>query len=804
MIGRHALVAEELRSIRRWDRRYLSSTAPTEAGTEDADASPADPETRRAELDALRREAEATSEFDALIVGYAELGDPSAAEDVLIEMERLATIERDGNDIDAPDVDSYTAVLDAWVERQVGLLEDLRGGNDTKGGDIDGEAATCEEIRVRMVEAAERADGVLRKMEEVSSLAASGENDDASSSSSSPLAAASVSPTSHHYDAVISAWSRACSEGGGGIVARGAPQRAQHVLDRMEKLGLLGDAQQTPLRGGGTGVKPTVATYNAVLQAWAESDDLRAAPRAQEVYRRFKEGGTANVLGIESDAETARIMIRAWADSSQKAAAFNATRHLMRMAQLLEAGVEDMEPTLEDWQRVLRAWAEADPKKNKNAAVRSLTVLRRLETLYMNRVTDARPDADFFRLVLESLSRTRLEGMGPKASDLLRKMDEEYHLVPETGCYEAAVRTWSESAVRRGKDSDGDGGADGGGGGGSREADGDAHEADAILDRMAEAYHRTATVVVRTTTRAYDDVIRAWSASSRRGAAERAEERLAEMEERWRLPLSGEEEEDDDARGKEGDDDEAERVRPTAESYAHAIRAWANSPRPDKVERAMDVLKRAGDEFRGGRNDMARPTLEMYHAAVSACANVRRGDSADGKGRALRSAVGIVQTMKKESGSGGGGLLLSANSETYRLLLECCSRLLPKESAERERAAKSVFESCCTEGMVDGEVLGAFREAAPYELYKTTILARRDSGGDPAEGRTLPDEWTRNAKVRLPGARMAPPLSVDGVFLRTNSMMEHRMRKLRLKTNQKLLRGGRMNWKKELQKKTTT
>jgi pentatricopeptide repeat protein len=294
--------------------------------------SPDEKSERRLELEKLEGQAgDDPLAWNALILGYSELGDAGKAEELLFQMESKAGISSpkvfqsdkpDGMDslkIDPnalPDIDSYTAVMDAWIEQQTTRPELTRLG---------------------IFHAAERAHAILTHMEQIYGLLA---KTDAYKNFS-----ISIRPTSHHYDTVIQAWSKSCV--GGGFAARGAPQRAQHLLERMEVYGL--DSK--------SGIKPTVETYNHVISAWGESDEHLRGSRAHAVYEKIADG--ASVLDIKPNHKTHRVMIRSWSRSEQKPAAFKATGHIMKMQEQLEAGVEDMEPKLEDYHMLLEIWTRA-------------------------------------------------------------------------------------------------------------------------------------------------------------------------------------------------------------------------------------------------------------------------------------------------------------------------------------------------------------------------------------------------------------------------------------------------------------
>ena len=377
-------------------------------------------------------------------------------------------------------------------------------------------------------------------------------------------------------------------------------------------------------------------------------------------------------------------------------------------------------------------------------------MLNKMETTYLARESDARPDEECFRHVLLALSDSPLPSMGSIVEELFVRM-KSLSLVPDSSCFGAAIKTWSKSALHPK----------------NPKSDSDAGRADRKLKQMAEMYHRTTAVIVKPTRDNFNWVIRAWSAQKNPGAAERAEELLDEMEKLY----AG------------GDYD----VRPDKDSYTFVIEAWGKSERTDKVDHAASLLRRMKDQFEWG-NELAKPTVDSYHAVLNVCSNAK--GTPDEKSHALQAAIQIVKTLKLAEGHEG------ANPMTYTLLLQCCQKLLPRGATELTRALESVFQSCCSEGLVDHVVLKTFKEAAPYELYQKVVLGTEgDAGSSSARGsKALPTEWTRNASLtgRGRGYQSKVLLSVDGTFFVPSTIKENMMTRLREKTNQKKLRGGRL------------
>lgn len=660
-----------------------------------------------------------TGEYNEAIAGYAEIGELAKAEELLSEMEQKAKQSSsrgstDGNSaIAMPDIDSYTAVIDSYLTYQIELDAKEKG----------------RELRSGIVRAAERIDAILQRMERATSSP-----DDTTTKTTTKGA-----PSSHHYDAAVTAWSRCVSKGPIWAL-RGIPQRAQAVLGRMEALSL----------DRSSGVSPTVETYNKVIEAWSNStNEYSFAPLAQAVYDRMDHGPAAH-LDIQPNDRTIRTMIRCWTRSDLKNAAFHATGHLMRLQELTEKGAEDMSPTLDDYLTVFKCWSKSD---DKHAARRAQTVLKQMERLYQKRISDCRPTVSCYRYVLIAMSNSKLSGLGPSADELMNRMEDRL-MVVDSGCFAATIKVWSNSACH--KDTE--------------DAAADADRADEALQQMKDMYHRSSQIVVKANTSNYNDVLCAYAACQRDDAAGwRAEELLEEM-----IKLAG-----------EGDSD----VAPDAMSYVFTMNVLAQSTLPNKVAKSMKLLKSiAGDGSNASENTtsaVVKPIVDCFHAMIKVCSSVENARD-DEKNRALRAAIKTVKMLKDRRSEE-----CKPNAETYKLLIEACGKLI-RAGSEQQKALETVFNNCCRDGLVDDRVLRQFKKTAPFDLYQSKILLNAKSSVD-GDGMVLPEDWSMNIghRVRTAEGRRPQPLSPDVGFVVTQSMANYKMRRLRSRKNQHLLRGGR-------------
>lgn len=373
-----------------------------------------------------------------------------------------------------------------------------------------------------------------------------------------------------------------------------------------------------------------------------------------------------------------------------------------------------------------------------------------MQKAYMDRVSDVRPDEECYRYVLATYARSTLPNLGEDVDELIDQMEDRL-LTPDSDCFTYAIRTWRKCATNYLNE-------------GTQHED--ATHASKLLTKMEKAYHRSSEVVVQPTTENFNDVIQAWSTSTKAGAAVHAESLLKKMEKAYA----------------DGD----ENLKPDANSYRWAIEAWASSPSRDKLNHAVTILSRMKDLTEGSEDDHAKPTVDVFNAFIRVSGAAYDGGKTDRKFN-LKMAVNTVDEMRKRGEA--------PNSVTFRLLLEACENLLPM-GKERSRAVQNIFKNCCYLGLVDDGVLAQFKSAASDELFTDVVVANTTEEaieGTKRSNKMVPESWTRNVGVKVitVDGKLPKPLNVDAMFVVTKRVKEFRTRNFRQHKNKRLLRAGR-------------
>lgn len=525
------------------------------------------------------------------------------------------------------------------------------------------------------------------------------------------------SPTVKEYDAVLLAWTKIPH-------VRGVPQRAQRILEVLEK-----EAEQAV----------TTESYNHVLYTWAHSREHMRGTMAQALFHKLTDNSAVKKLA-KANGDSYRTMIYAWVHSGETKAAFRATGHLMKLLHLLEEseGDVDLQPHVEDYYLIFDAWTSA---RDKQAAEKSLNVLRLMEETYINRFSELRADIRIYRSILKVFARSESSpNLGPDVDRLLIKIWDR-HLVPDTDCFSFAIKTFANCALHKGLEED---------------PWPLASRAYQLLQEMVRAMKKSDTVEVSTDN--YNAVLTAFTAATER-SSDIALELLDSME------------------------DEESMARPNSATYALVVNILAKSPAvKDKVTLSQQVIQRAQREYERG-NEAARPDIFLYNAFIQACAASISGTTSQ-REATLRLAL---QTLPRDI----RGNNLKPDSETFLCLLEACSSLLPSGDMQA-KAMEQIFTICCQSGLMDRIMMKRFRDLASEDLYTRLVVENSEFDSDGT--RVVPLSWT--SKVTTAGLifdrKKGPALDVAGDFFLTGSMKERRMRRLRQRRNQKLLRGGRL------------
>ena len=265
-----------------------------------------------------------------------------------------------------PDIDSYTALMNAYLDEQKRLISDIEVETDEIISDANATmpntscAETLEKEAVSVIALAEKAHDLLIQMEDLSGVSDHYSSMRLSGSVDTDLRNASLQPTSHHYDTVVSAFANASAAAHDthytSHLTKNAPFIANRWLTRLETLSHITRLEDL------SAVTPTVDSYYHAMEAYAASD-MKAVPNkqskapvlVQSVFDKLKQN--PNIIPTVREY---RLLLKTWCESyGYSDAAYKAMGLWLSMMRSFKMGIEEMEPTLEDGKMVLEAWTRS-------------------------------------------------------------------------------------------------------------------------------------------------------------------------------------------------------------------------------------------------------------------------------------------------------------------------------------------------------------------------------------------------------------------------------------------------------------
>jgi len=253
-------------------------------------------------------------------------GSAEKAEEILLSLIQSAGItnERGGGNM-GPDAISFETTIRAWAN------------------------AASERRNPRgRYEAAVRAEAILNLMNEVADAA------DAREMALENSKKENTAADGNEHD----------DDGWGLEIKGGTLQDADLLQEKVDKNTDVINAART------TRLRPTLVTYNAVLNAWAKSDTRESAPRAEALLRRMIDPYTSNTttLSIEPiirpDSMSFHIVMNAWARFGRydPNSAQRAEELLDLMHDMYKSGDygEEMKPNMYSYTTAINAWARSE------------------------------------------------------------------------------------------------------------------------------------------------------------------------------------------------------------------------------------------------------------------------------------------------------------------------------------------------------------------------------------------------------------------------------------------------------------
>mmetsp|Transcript_12736 Transcript_12736/g.23879 ORF Transcript_12736/g.23879 Transcript_12736/m.23879 type:complete len:696 (+) Transcript_12736:72-2159(+) len=233
------------------------------------------------------------------------------------------------------------------------------------------------------------------------------------------------------FNTVLHAWAVAC--------VRGAPQRAQQLLEHMIKLH----------NSGNEDVKPDVFSYTATLSAWAAAkNDPHAANHALELLHKMESECAVGNDDVCPNTVAYTAVINSLGRSGRPGAALKAYDILVDMERKYRQGNEDLKPDLISYSSVIDAFARSGEEY---AGEKAVELLDHMITLAEEGHKEYGPNTQVYCSVISALGKSKTRGSADAANQLLLDMEKMYafgntDVAPNTIIFNAVIDAWARSS----------------------------------------------------------------------------------------------------------------------------------------------------------------------------------------------------------------------------------------------------------------------------------------------------------------------------------------------------------------------
>jgi len=220
---------------------------------------------------------------------------------------------------------------------------------------------------------------------------------------------------------------------------RGAPQRAQQLLDHMTKL----------CNAGNEGVKPDVFSYTATLSSWAAAkDEPQASDQALMLLHQMENQCALGNEDVCPNTVAYTAVINCLGRSGKPGAALQAYDILLEMDKRYREGNEDVKPDLISYSSVINAFACSGEDY---AGEKAVDLLDRMITLAELGHKEFSPNTQVYCSVITALGKSKVRGNADAAHKLLSDMEKMYafgnnDVAPNTIIFNAVIDAWARSS----------------------------------------------------------------------------------------------------------------------------------------------------------------------------------------------------------------------------------------------------------------------------------------------------------------------------------------------------------------------
>ena len=627
-----------------------------------------------------------------VILAYAQIGTPGAAERAEQLLEYLEEQERQGNQNLRPDLMCYNHVIHGWTRctshrRYILKAESILKRLEDRKDHIEPDKRTYNMILLAWSRcpdegSASRADSTLRRMLK--------KYDDGDSN---------VQPDTVSFSHAMQAWGRS--------QMRGAAERAESLLLEM----------QTRYEAGNISLKPTVRSFTAVLNAWSKTPKLGLAEctRVEEILHRMHYLTEVEGMDLRPDVFCYTIVLNCWGRSGLGSVSARRTEQLLEfMWRNHKANPANPKPNVRSYNAVIDAWYRSGIEE---APQKCEETLYRMIELYEDGETGVAPETFTFNTVINIWLRSSRRNVGHRIEKVFEEMERMYDAgnkacAPDVRTYTALLNFYSrcrhqhadeksdnllEKLVRKVKEDSND---------------------DSLMDSVAPS----ATVF------GFKSIIEAWSKSRRPGSAKRADAALTMLEQLYkdevisdtppascyRSVIYGYASSDESVEAAKNCVSALQRMRdayeacqidegPGVHEYMLVLNALTKSSDPQKATLADQVFSDFCVQGPSGSR-FARAYLTAITTVIEVCATSNVRSSVVQKD-AFRIATKYYQEANEEKHA-------KPNSVLFATYIKACGRLYMVENSERFQQIKLAFQRAHEMGLVNDFVISQLKQFA--------------------------------------------------------------------------------------------
>lgn len=464
-----------------------------------------------------------------------------------------------------------------------------------------------------------------------------------------------------------------------------------------------------------------IADSHRVMKGWSttnyKTSSKENAVAIENLVKRLVDEAEAGNVNASPTAKDYNCMLESWARSGEGVyAAERCEEILTQMESEYESDVSpQIRPNLSSFKIVLQAWKHAGGQNL--SSFRAQRILEWMSSLHEEGKNHlAQPDQMCFDTVLQSWSRNDHEEAPVYAERLLAKMEtmrlESTAIVPlvqpRTVSFNAVLGAWGRASLSPSSPS----------AFASQSSSTSWQRSCDILQFMEKLYYVEGDTMVEPDRVSYSLVLRTLARHKTDDrAAPKADKILRFVEKKY----------------KNGDLS----WRPDTLLFNTVMGCWSHSQVKGSYRKARGILDRqinlfSSSEGKAGCDD-CRPDVYGFTTVLSSC-SMEKGDEAE-KAKAFN--VARLTYMQLLSHKDQYGL---PNHVTYGTMLKCISKLLPRNSAERKKWTRKVFNQAVGSGCVGNFVMSGLQEATSPKQYKDLMRGHTK--------KSLPRGWTRNVNEK--------------------------------------------------------